>query len=75
LHDIYLQQLPPSALLLRGDISAWIQFLRDDSGQDLIEYVLVAALIALGALTTIRGLGGKIAETFNSLASNVTSNT
>ena len=28
----------------------------DESGQDLIEYALVAALIALGAITAMQGL-------------------
>ncbi len=34
--------------------------LRDDSGQDLIEYALVAALIALGAVSAMTGLATTI---------------
>jgi pilus assembly protein Flp/PilA len=37
---------------------------RDESGQDLIEYALVAALVALGAVASMRGLGNKVASTF-----------
>jgi pilus assembly protein Flp/PilA len=31
-------------------------FLRDDSGQDLIEYALVAALVGVGAIAALKGL-------------------
>jgi pilus assembly protein Flp/PilA len=39
----------------------------DESGQDLIEYALVAALVALGAVASMRGLGNKIASAFGSV--------
>ncbi len=32
--------------------------LNDESGQDLIEYALVAAVIALGAIAAMQGLAG-----------------
>ncbi len=48
-------------------------FLRDDSGQDLIEYALVAALIALGAITAMKGLAGGISRAFSTISSDVTS--
>jgi pilus assembly protein Flp/PilA len=35
-------------------------FLHDESGQDLIEYALVAALIGLGAAATMRTLATSI---------------
>ncbi len=38
---------------------------REDSGQDLIEYALVAGLIGLGALVAMSGLAGKIGNSFN----------
>lgn len=41
----------------------------DESGQDLMEYALVAALIALGAVTAMQGLSTGI----NTAISNVTS--
>ena len=46
--------------------------LHDESGQDLIEYALVAALIALGAVTAMRGLAGGISTAFSSISSNLT---
>lgn len=37
---------------------------RDESGQDLIEYALVAALIALGAITAMSTLATSISNEF-----------
>jgi pilus assembly protein Flp/PilA len=39
--------------------------LQEDSGQDLIEYALIAALIALAAITAMKGLSSKISTEFN----------
>ena len=41
--------------------------LKDDSGQDLIEYALLAALIGLTAASSMRGLSNKISNAFNSI--------
>jgi pilus assembly protein Flp/PilA len=46
--------------------------LQDESGQDLIEYALVAALIALGAVVAMRGLATGLSSAFSSIASNLT---
>ena len=43
------------------------QLLHEDSGQDLIEYALLAALIGLTAATSMRGLSNKISNAFNSI--------
>jgi pilus assembly protein Flp/PilA len=40
---------------------------RDESGQDLIEYALVAALIALAAVTTMGAVGTKINTIFTNI--------
>jgi pilus assembly protein Flp/PilA len=42
-------------------------FLRDECGQDLIEYALIAALIALVAITGINGLASSINSEFTSV--------
>lgn len=47
--------------------------LRDDSGQDLIEYALVAALIGLGATVAMSTLANTFGSTFNSVGSLLTS--
>lgn len=38
---------------------------RDDSGQDLIEYALIAALIALGAVVGMDTVANEINSAFN----------
>jgi len=40
-------------------------FLNDESGVTAIEYALIAALIAVAAITAMSYLGGEIATTFN----------
>jgi pilus assembly protein Flp/PilA len=47
----------------------------EDSGQDLIEYALVAALVGLGAVASITTLKNTIANTFNSVGSQLTNAT
>ena len=44
----------------------------DDSGQDLIEYALVAALVGLGAITSMKSLATSISTTFNGVGNAVT---
>jgi pilus assembly protein Flp/PilA len=46
--------------------------LKDESGQDLIEYALVAAIIALGAVTTMRSLAGAISLACSSVGNRLT---
>lgn len=44
-----------------------VKMITDDSGQDLIEYALVAALVGLGAVAAMRGLGNSIKTSFNAV--------
>jgi pilus assembly protein Flp/PilA len=55
--------------------NALLRFIRDESGQDLIEYALLAALIGLGAVAAMSGLATNIATSFNTLGSTLTSAT
>jgi pilus assembly protein Flp/PilA len=43
-----------------------------ESGQDMIEYALVAALIGLAAIVSIKGLSTHIATAFTTIGTNVT---
>src|SRR5260370_23449980 len=45
----------------------------DESGQDLIEYALVAALVGLGAVASMNTLSTKIGGAFNTVGNNLTS--
>ena len=51
----------------------FIRLVQEDSGQDLIEYALVAALIALGALVGMKTLANDIGDAFNTVGSTLTS--
>ena len=46
--------------------------LRDESGQDLIEYALVAALIGLGATASMRVLATSIGTALTSIGTRLT---
>jgi pilus assembly protein Flp/PilA len=45
--------------------------MNDESGQDLIEYALVAALIALGAIVAMGSLSNKISNEFNAVGNSL----
>jgi len=44
----------------------------EESGQDLIEYALVAALVGLGSVASMQGLASSIANTFSGVATALT---
>ena len=48
-------------------------FLRDETGQDMIEYALVAALIGLSAVVSMKTLSTKIGNAFTSIGTSLTS--
>lgn len=48
-------------------------FLKDESGQDLIEYALVAALIALGATAAMNTLATTISSAFTTIGTKLSS--
>jgi pilus assembly protein Flp/PilA len=45
----------------------------EESGQDLIEYALVAALVGLGAVAALNSLKTTVGTTFNGIGSTLTS--
>lgn len=51
----------------------FVRFWRDESGQDLIEYALVAALIALGAVTSMKTVSTAIGDAFTSIETQLSS--
>jgi len=54
-------------------LSNLMNLLRDESGQDLIEYALVAALIALGAIAAMNNVATGISNAFSAVSSDLTS--
>jgi pilus assembly protein Flp/PilA len=49
------------------------QFIKDESGQDLIEYALVAGLIGLAAVTAMGSLGNSVNSIFTSVNDSLSS--
>lgn len=50
----------------------FVAFMNDESGQDLIEYALVAGLIGLGAVVAMSGLATKIGTAFGTVGNSLT---
>ena len=49
-----------------------VNLVQDESGQDLIEYALVAALIALGSVAAMNSLTSSISTAFSTVGTNLT---
>ena len=48
-----------------------LRFINDTEGQDLIEYALLAALVALGAVAGMTALAGGINKKFSDVSSSL----
>lgn len=48
-------------------------YLTREDGQDLVEYALVVAVIAFGAVAAMKGLGSEINTAFKTISSNLAS--
>ena len=53
-------------------LSVMLQILKDESGQDLIEYALVVALIAFAATAGMGTLAADLNAAFNTIGAKVT---
>ena len=49
------------------------RFVREDEGQDLVEYALLIAFIALACIVGLQNLGTAINQTYNSISTSLTS--
>lgn len=58
--------------LLKLQVQA-LQFFKEDSGQDLIEYALVVALIAFAAVAGMNTVAGGINSAFSKIADKLAS--
>ena len=43
------------------------RFIREEDGQDLIEYALLAAFISIAAIATLRLIGPRVLTIFNNI--------
>ena len=53
-------------------LTAVRSFVRDDEGQDLLEYAMLVALIALGCVAAVTLAGDQVEAIFNAIASKLT---
>ena len=44
------------------------RFLRDEQGQDLVEYALIVAAIALGLIATVQQIGAALSTIYASIS-------
>ena len=54
-------------------LSVMLQILKDENGQDLIEYALIVALIAFAATAGMSHLAGSLNTAFTNMGTKVTS--
>lgn len=47
----------------------FLKMIRDSKGATAIEYGLIAALIAVAAITALQSVGNKLGSTFNNVSS------
>lgn len=52
-------------------MTKFLKLVRDTRGATAIEYGLIAALIAVAAITAMTSIGSKLGSTFNNVASNL----
>jgi Flp pilus assembly pilin Flp len=57
----------PGAGPLQSALAALRRLTAEDSGQDLVEYALVASFVGLGTVAGVNGLASKIANDLNLL--------
>lgn len=51
--------------------NACISLLRDESGQDIIEYALIGAVLALAILASMKSVQTSIANVFNAVGNSL----
>ena len=52
---------------------AIVRFLRDEQGQDLVEYALIVAAVGLALITTVNSLSQGIASLYSSMTADLSS--
>lgn len=50
-----------------------IRLLKDEQGQDLVEYALIVAAVGLALITTVNQLSGAIVSLYSSITQGLTS--
>jgi len=71
LNKLRRKELPMRDFLMKLYVKA--QLFREDNGQDLIEYALVAALIALAATAGMNTIAANISTAFSNIGAKIVS--
>jgi len=58
---------------MKKTVESLKEILRNESGQDLIEYALAAALIALGSIAAMNSVATGISNAFSAVGSSLSS--
>ena len=52
-------------------MAKFLKLIKNNKGATAIEYGLIAALIAVAAITAVTSIGSKLGSTFNNVSSNL----
>jgi pilus assembly protein Flp/PilA len=58
-------------MYMKKRLQKLVRVVRKQSGQSLVEYALILALIAVVAILVLQGLGGKVNNTLSSINANL----
>jgi Flp pilus assembly pilin Flp len=53
--------------------SIWIRLVRDERGQDLVEYALIVAAVGLALITTVNQLSSAVVSLYSSITQGLAS--
>ena len=63
--------IPGVEALRRPEMAKFLKLIKNNKGATAIEYGLIAALIAVAAITAMTSIGSKLGSTFNNVSSNL----
>ena len=67
--------VPKNAALRPATLAFFLRLVHDDSGQDIVEYALIAAVMGLASVAGIHGLAASVTNYFNIITSGFNSAT
>ncbi len=69
----FVQRFLQFHLNVNVDRATWLDLLHGESGSDMIEYVLIGALIALGSISVMKSFASTVSGSMNTVNSGLTS--
>jgi pilus assembly protein Flp/PilA len=68
---VAVESVPRQEIQMKKRLHKVIRGIRKQSGQSLVEYALILALIAVVAILVLQGLGSKVNNTLSSVNANL----